>query len=183
MKDALSSGMSGNITLCLIQFDGFAQTIRAPLSIYHPKMNLPCAWFLLCSIFSPALLGSRTKTAEASITAVLNEQVEAWNSGDLKKFVSSYAPKCTLVGGNQISETTREEVLAHYEKKYPSPEARGKLTFSELTVHLLDAETATVTGHFHLERSPSGGGPAAGVFSLVFKRINGTWEIVLDHTS
>jgi uncharacterized protein (TIGR02246 family) len=146
-------------------------------------MNLPCAWFLLCSILSPALLGSGANTAEAWITAVLNEQVDAWNSGDLEKFVSSYAPKCTFVGGNQVSETTRADVLAHYEKKYPSREARGKLTFSGLTVHLLDAEIATVTGHFHLDRGPSGGGPAGGVFSLVFKRIEGNWKIVLDHTS
>jgi uncharacterized protein (TIGR02246 family) len=146
-------------------------------------MNLLRALLLLCSVYFPSLLRSSVNTAEASITAVLNEQVDAWNSGDLKKFVSSYAPKCTLVGGNQISETTRADVLAHYEKKYPSPEARGKLRFSELMVHLLDAETATVTGHFHLERSPSGGGPAGGVFSLVFKRIDGSWEIVLDHTS
>jgi uncharacterized protein (TIGR02246 family) len=146
-------------------------------------MNLLTALLLLCSIFAPAFVGSGANTAENSIRAVLNEQVDAWNRGDLKKFVSSYAPKCTLVGGNQISETTRADVLAHYEKKYPSPEARGKLRFSELTVHLLDAETAIVTGHFHLERSPSGGGPAGGVFSLVFRRIGGNWQIVLDHTS
>jgi uncharacterized protein (TIGR02246 family) len=146
-------------------------------------MNLLSASLLLCSIFFGSLPGSAAHTAEASITAVLNGQVAAWNSGDLKKFVSSYALNCTLVSGNQISETTRADVLVHYEKKYPSPESKGKLTFSGLTVHLLNAETATVTGHFHLDRSPSGGGPAGGVFSLVFKRTDASWEIVLDHTS
>ncbi len=146
-------------------------------------MNLLRASLFVCTVLlsSPPAFGRNS--AEDSITAVLNKQVEAWNSGDLKKFVSSYAPRCTLLGANQISETTRAEVLTHYEKKYPSPAARGKLTFSELTVHLLDAETATVTGHFHLDRGPSGGGLAEGIFSLVFKRIGGSWEIVLDHTS
>ncbi len=106
----------------------------------------------------------------------------AWNRGDLKQFVSSYASHCTLVG-RTITETTREQVLEHYRQKYPSPGARGKLAFSSLVVHRIDARVATVTGHWHLTRDAALGGSVGGVFSLVFEFLDGSWQIALDHTS
>ena len=117
-----------------------------------------------------------------AIKRVLTDQVSAWNRGDLKEFVSSYADHCTLVG-TTIAETTRAQVLEHYQQKYPSAGARGKLTFSDLKVHQVDGQTAIVTGRFHLDRDKASGGPAGGVFSLVFELIGSKWQIILDHTS
>ena len=119
---------------------------------------------------------------EAAIRKVLDQQVAAWNQGDLKRFVSSYAAHCTLVGST-IAETTREQVLAHYRQKYPSPGALGKLAFSGLTIHLADSRVAMVTGHWHLQRDTGAGGPVGGVFSLLFELVDGSWQIALDHTS
>jgi uncharacterized protein (TIGR02246 family) len=121
-------------------------------------------------------------TPEDAIKNVLEQQVAAWNRGDLGQFVSSYANHCTLVGST-ISETTRQQVLAHYQEKYPTPAARGKLAFSGMAVHAIDARVATVTGHWHLDREAASGGPVGGVFSLVFELLDGSWQIALDHTS
>lgn len=120
--------------------------------------------------------------AEDAIAGVLHDQVVAWNRGDLPAFVQSYAPHCTLVG-NGIAELTREQVLAHYREKYPSAAVRGVLTFSGLAVHLLDDQSATATGHWRVERDKSAGGGVGGVFSVVLKLVDGSWQIVLDHTS
>lgn len=144
-------------------------------------MRFAGAIFLSCLLLS--VLGANPQTTpEDMIQHVLVQQVAAWNRGDLTQFVSSYATHCTLVGSS-ISATTREQVLAHYEQKYPSPGARGTLSFSGTILHPLDARVATVTGHWHVDRAAAYGGSIGGVFSLVFESIDGSWLIVLDHTS
>ena len=134
-------------------------------------------WLLLAM---PGLSVAADK--EEAIQQILEQQVKAWNRGELTQFVASYAEHCTLVGST-IEETTRREVLAHYQRKYPSEDSRGKLSFSGLTIHRLDAQVATVTGHWHLDRKSSAGGPVGGLFSLVFKLTDGKWQIAVDHTS
>ena len=121
-------------------------------------------------------------TPEESIRKVLDEQAAAWNRGDLREFAASYREHCTLVGAT-INETSRDEVLAHYQQKYPSRGAMGKLAFSGITVHPVDARVATATGHWRLDRDAASGGPVGGLFSLVFEFLHNSWQIVLDHTS
>jgi uncharacterized protein (TIGR02246 family) len=118
---------------------------------------------------------------DGAIQAALRTQVEAWNRGDIPAFVATYAEDCTFVG-KQILHG-RPALLARYQKTYPSADAMGRLAFSDLEVRLLDKQVAVVTGKWHLERAPTGGGPVGGVFSLVFALRNGRWLIVLDHTT
>jgi uncharacterized protein (TIGR02246 family) len=134
---------------------------------------------LLCLLI--ATRAPTATSAESSIKAVLNAQVDAWNKGDLASFVTTYADDCLLVGKQVVRG--RPAVLARYQKSYSNAAAMGKLEFSDLEVHAVDPQVALVIGHFHLTRTAEGGGDASGVFSLVFHRIDGTWQIVLDHTS
>ncbi len=142
-------------------------------------------WLLLFALslrLFAAQDGLNAAPAKAAIEAMLNRQAEAWNRGDLNAFVADYAARCTLVG-SEITETTRARVLAHYKEKYPSRAAMGNLAFSDLAVHLLKADIAIVTAHWHLDRDTKSGGPVGGVFSLVCQLSGGAWQIVLDHTS
>ena len=135
-----------------------------------------------CLLLALPVAGTGEYPREA-VQNVLEQQVAAWNRGDLKQFVSSYAEHCTLVG-NSIMEISRDQVLAHYQQKYPSSDARGKLAFSGLIIHQVDDRVATVTGHWHIDRKAAlGGGHVDGVFSLVLTSIDGSWQIALDHTS
>ena len=118
---------------------------------------------------------------DAAIRKALQTQVEAWNRGDIPSFVETYAEDCTFVGKQVLQG--KAQLLARYKKMYPSSDAMGKLVFSHLTVRLLDAQAAAVTGEWHLERNAAGGGPVGGLFSLVWQAKNGAWRIVLDHTS
>jgi hypothetical protein len=56
----------------------------------------------------------------------------------------------------------------------------GTLAFSDLEVDLLAADAAVVLGRWRLsglEDEPH------GLFALIFRKIDGAWVIVLDHTS
>lgn len=121
------------------------------------------------------------QTSAADIENVLTTQVQAWNQGDIPKFVTTYAEDCIFVGKQMLQG--RSKLLARYRKTYPSPESMGKLTFQNLAVRQLDEDVATAVGEWHIDRSSASGGPTGGVFSLVLQLRNGTWQIVLDHTS
>lgn len=131
-----------------------------------------------------SILTLQSNTAADVPTAIrnlLNVQLQAWNRGDVAKFVTTYAEDCTFVG-KQILHG-RSTVLARYQKAYPTPEAMGKLSYQNLGVHQLDDHFAIATGEWHLDRAANAGGPIGGVFSLVLQLHAGTWQIVLDHTS
>jgi ketosteroid isomerase-like protein len=59
----------------------------------------------------------------------------------------------------------------------------GTLSFAELEVQPLDAHFATVTGHFHLERTTAGGGNGDGHFLLVVENTAKGWKIVRDDST
>jgi uncharacterized protein (TIGR02246 family) len=134
---------------------------------------------LLIALLLPTGLGARD--AETEIKAVLNTQIEAWNRGDIPTFVTTYEEDCIFVG-KQITHG-KAQLLARYQKTYPTPAAMGHLTFNGIAVHRIDREVAIVTADWRLDRSSEGGGPIGGVFSLVFHRRNGLWKIALDHTT
>jgi uncharacterized protein (TIGR02246 family) len=131
------------------------------------------------------LLGSQVllhgQSPEAAVRAVLNEQVRAWNDGNLPAFVSAYSAETLFVG----KEVTRGNaaVLERYQRNYPTRERMGTLRFTDVEVRMLGRDFASVLGRFHLDRTAAGGGPAQGIFTLLFQRSGNTWTIILDHTS
>ena len=122
-------------------------------------------------------------TPETEIRKVLDDQVQAWNRGDIPAFMTGYedSPNTTFVG-KEISKgyTT---VLERYRKTYPTKEKMGTLRFSELEIRLLGKDHALVIGHFHLDRTPEAGGEAAGIFTLTFQKTSKGWKVIVDHTS
>lgn len=134
---------------------------------------------LLAALVTTAPL--QASNAESEIRAVLNTQLEAWNRGDIPALVNTYAPDCIFVG-KQVAHG-RAQLLARYQKAYPSREAMGHLTFSAIEIHLLDDNVAVVTGAWHLARSGAGVSNIGGLFSLVVQHRAKDWKIALDHTS
>ncbi|MDQ2832860.1 MAG: nuclear transport factor 2 family protein [Acidobacteriota bacterium] len=120
---------------------------------------------------------------ELDIVKVLLAQESAWNKGDLPGFASGYkdAPD-TLFITHQISRGFAG-LLDAYKRDYPSRAAMGTLAFSELEVRPLDDNFAVCIGKYHLDRSKKEGGPAEGLFSLVFEKTGKGWKIVIDHTT
>src|ERR1700678_285810 len=120
---------------------------------------------------------------EAAIRHLLDQQTTDWNRGDVDAFMKGYedSPNTTFVG--QTVQYGYATIRDRYKKLYTTPAAMGKLTFSHLAIRVLDANYATATGNFHLDRTAAGGGNADGIFSLLFKRDSSGWKIILDHTS
>jgi ketosteroid isomerase-like protein len=115
-----------------------------------------------------------------ALTAILDVQAAAWNRGDIDGFMEHYwkSDDLTFSSGGKTTrswQTTKD----NYKLRYPTRERMGKLTFDELEAFPLGDSAALLLGHWHLDRN----GPVGGNFSLVFRKFDGEWVIVHDHTS
>jgi ketosteroid isomerase-like protein len=132
---------------------------------------------LLCAI------QLRAAEPEVDIRRVLHEQAAAWNAGDVRTYMNGYAdsPSTTFVGSTITKG--HAQVLARYLSRYPTKEAMGTLTFSDLEIQTLGSEYASVLGRWHLTRPKDAGGDVGGIFTLLFRKTTQGWKIILDHTS
>jgi len=89
-----------------------------------------------------------------------------------------HSPDLTFSSGGRVTRGWRP-TLESYHKRYPTREAMGRLTFSDLEITELGPDAALVLGRWNLDR----GVPVGGTFSLVLCRRNGQWVIIHDHTS
>jgi uncharacterized protein (TIGR02246 family) len=157
------------------------------MRIHGALAALALALMLGCS---GTIQAQERKSEEAAIRTVLEEQVTAWNRGDIPGFMASYedSPETTFVGTSSVNKGF-QPILERYKKGYATKEQMGTLTFRELDIRLLPTaggvtEYAVVTGRFHLERAAKGEATKDdGVFSLVWHKGSGGWKILLDHTA
>jgi beta-aspartyl-peptidase (threonine type) len=139
------------------------------------------ALVLLAGTLAPAAEPA-APTAEEAIRRVLDAQVEAWNKGDLEKFMEGYwnSPELTFFSAGNRTQGW-QATLDRYRKRYQSEgQEMGKLSFSDLRVEVLAPDAAFVRGRFQLVRSKD---RPTGLFTLVFRRLPEGWRIVHDHTS
>src|SRR5260370_24468498 len=102
---------------------------------------------LLCVLLALALLGA---SPEQEIRKVLDDQVAAWNRGDIPGFMDGYDKSESTTFVNTTVTKGHAQVWAGYLKRYPTPEKMGTLRFSDLEIHLLRSDYASVLGRFHL---------------------------------
>jgi uncharacterized protein (TIGR02246 family) len=153
-------------------------TMRRCISLIAGCLVLCCGLARPTSLFAGADAHDADRDA---IQAILNEQQQAWNRGDIDAFLQGYwhSPEVTFSGS---SGTVRgyDGILARYKKTYAERETMGRLEFSALEFHFLGPEAALVLGHWHLTRAK---GDIGGVFSLVWQKLPEGWRIIHDHTS
>ena len=123
----------------------------------------------------------QSPNSAAEIQSVFTAQQDAWNRGDIDAFMNGYAQSAStvFVSGDEVTrgwDTVRER----YRKKYSDRTKMGTLTFSEIEVTPLSADSAVVLGRWKLQRAND---QPHGRFTLVFKRLPEGWRIILDHTS
>jgi ketosteroid isomerase-like protein len=134
-----------------------------------------------------AILGGVSAQAQSgsaeqkAIRAVLDAQVAAWNRGDVEGFMAGYwkSDETLFAGANGFSRGW-QALLDRYRKNYPDRKAMGKLSFSDLEIHVLSKDAAYIVGQWQLERESDRPG---GVFTLIARRFPEGWRIVHDHTS
>lgn len=117
-----------------------------------------------------------------AIIKVLEYQRVAWNNGDIDGFMQGYWKSDSLMFiGKDAPLYGWQSTLDRYKKTYPSKAGMGELTFDIMQVKILDNHNAFVLGGWHLKLE--NGTAPGGYFTLWFRKINGEWKIVCDHTS
>jgi len=118
---------------------------------------------------------------EIVIRNAMNEQLQAWNSGDMVRFMETYwhGDSLMFIGKGGVTYGW-DNTLANYKKGYPDTASMGKLNFNILHIKRLSVLYFSVVGKWHLTRSI---GDAGGHFTLLFKKIKNKWVIISDHSS
>ena len=103
--------------------------------------------------------GGAAADPRPAMQKVLDDQVAAWNRGDIEAFMDGYweSPDLVFTSGGNVQrgwQTTLERYRASYGT---SPETMGRLSFSDLEIHPLGDEAAWALG-----RSFSAGSTVTG---------------------
>jgi len=145
---------------------------------------------LLLAATLPAQTGATAETksgdatrAEAAIRAELEEQVAAWNRGDLKGYMRGYwhSPELTFFAGSKESSGW-EAAYQRYRTAYSGEDKEmGRLEFSNIRIEVLSPESAFVRGGWQLTMKD--GSQRRGLFTVVVKKLSEGWRIIHDHSS
>lgn len=118
---------------------------------------------------------------EAAVRKVLAVQSAAWNRGDLDEFMQGYWKNDSLMFIGKSGVTYGwQNTLDNYKKGYPDTASMGKLNFTLLHVKRLSGQYFYIVGKWHLQRTI---GDVGGHFNLIFKKVDGKWVIISDHSS
>lgn len=132
--------------------------------------------FLLCL----TQCSNKTGTNDEAVRAVLDHQVAAWNAGNIEAFMEGYwkSDSVQFIGSEVV--TGWSATMARYKRSYPNRDAMGTLRFEIISIRSIDPEACLVTGKFFLTRKQDN---PHGIFTLLFRKIDGAWVIISDHTS
>ena len=136
--------------------------------------------FIVC--LATILLQATAQNKDAqTIKSILNTQTKQWNSGNLDGFMKGYWENDSLLFiGSKGPKYGYKTTLDNYKKSYPDTAHMGKLLFDIIDVKKLSADYYFVVGKWHLRRSI---GDLSGMYTLLFRKINNQWVIVVDHSS
>jgi ketosteroid isomerase-like protein len=140
----------------------------------------PLAAFVLILLLSS--LGHSADAAK-EIRYTLDQQVQAWNRGDLPGYMRGYwnSPDLTFFSV-RTATSGWQPTLERYQKRYQGEgRAMGKLDFSDLKIEKLGEQAAFVRGRWHLKMAD--GKEPKGLFTLIMRYTPHGWKIIHDHTS
>jgi hypothetical protein len=136
--------------------------------------------FVLLLSFHPFESYSQS-TDEKQILELLDKQTTAWNRGNIDEFMHGYWESDSLmfIGSSGVTYGYTN-TLNNYKKNYKDTAHMGQLKFNILQVKRISADAYFVVGKWFLKRTV---GDAGGHYTLLFRKINGVWLIVADHSS
>jgi ketosteroid isomerase-like protein len=117
----------------------------------------------------------------AAIQSILDNQIKAWNSGDLDAFMVGYLHSDSLVFIGKSGPTYGyDNTLANYKKSYPDKTHMGRLQFEIVSMKPLNNDHYFVIGKWKLIRTV---GDLNGVYTLLLRKTKEGWKIIADHSS
>ena len=134
---------------------------------------------LLIISFSCVL--GQAQDAKSIILQIMERQQDCWNQGDIQCFMNGYWESDSLMFvSKERVYYGYQETLTRYLNSYPDVQSMGTLTFTYIHMQPLSEDTFYMVGSYHLKRTI---GDASGHFTLLWKRLQGQWVIVADHSS
>ena len=116
-----------------------------------------------------------------SIVKVLKFQEDAWNEGNINKFMEGYLKSDKIVfTGSSGSIYGWEQTKKRYLNNYSNRALMGNLKFKIINFQKLSEDIIQMQGSYYLKRKI---GDSKGFFSLIWKKENEKWYIISDHTS
>jgi len=120
-------------------------------------------------------------STETAVLQILETQQQAWNDGDIDRFMQHYWKSDELTFSSEGKVTKGwQATLDNYHQRYPSRDDMGTLEFANLEITSIEKSAALVLGEWHLARDSNDVG---GNFTLILRQLDGEWVIVHDHTS
>jgi len=138
--------------------------------------------FLIIALLGYACSSSENASEDqAAIYSIMDQQVACWNKGDLDCFMEGYWQSDSLmfIGGNGVVYGY-DNTLERYQRTYPDRATMGQLTFDIVTLDRLASDAYFMVGQWTLDRQDD---EIGGHFTLLFRKLNGRWVIVKDHSS
>jgi beta-aspartyl-peptidase (threonine type) len=136
-----------------------------------------------------ALSGSQVATAGSSdadtkkaIEFVLDQQVAAWNRGDINGFMSGYwnSPELIYVGNTKVTRGWQTLLDRYEELSKASGGQIGTLELQETQITVLSKDNALVWGTYRVLQP---GQDRKGLYTLVLRRFQAGWRTIYDRTS
>lgn len=130
----------------------------------------------------------------AEVRQVIQDQVEAWNRGDLDAFTSIYAEDAAFISPTGLTRG-RNEVLERYRRRYPDRQTMGRLSIEPVEMRTAKGFEVSMTGSARPSRvhgvsivakwrisypEDAKKKPAEGLTLIVLRRSRDSWEIAQD---
>src|SRR5579864_1831084 len=109
-----------------------AYIVRQQPKSSHTLYTAPMIRFLCLLVALPLLAA----TPEQQIRQVLDDQVAAWNRGDIPGFMDGYDKSDATTFVSATVTKGHAQVLAGYLQRYPTREKMGTLRFTDLEIKL-----------------------------------------------
>lgn len=139
--------------------------------------------YLLVSFFSivSAYSAFAQNKDELAIRKMLSAQVVEWNKGNIDGYMKGYWENDSLLFiGSKGPRYGYETTLKRYKEAYPDTAHTGQLISAITRMQKLSPEYYFIVGTWELKRSV---GDVGGSYTLLLRKIKGTWVIVCDHSS
>jgi len=136
---------------------------------------------ILTLLFSTGVLAQKSNKDIERVKTLLFQQQKDWDNGDIDAFMEVYwkSDELQFGGANGITRGW-QNTLENYKKRYPNKAAMGGLTFKIKDITKQGRKVISLTGSWDLKRDI---GDIGGHFLLIWRKIDGDWRIVADHTS
>jgi hypothetical protein len=160
---------------------GMLYGLKASESVSCSYLNPIFVVAVACLLILSSCSYEDAASDRAEILAMMDHQERCWNQGDVECFMEGYWPSDSLMFiGKEGVTYGYENTLQRYRNNYPDRSAMGMLSFDIVELQRLSPEAYYMVGKWQLERTI---GDIGGHFTLLFRKFDGQWFIVKDHSS